>query len=107
MAELRIGVRELKTHLSEYLREVQKGKTIVITDHGKPVGRLIPAALALEDRIEALRRAGIITWSGNKPKPTTPVAARHGAGRSTGRGTGRDTGRNTGTVADLLIEDRE
>jgi len=91
MAELNVGVRELKTHLSEYLREVQKGKTIVITDHGKPVGRLIPTTLSREDRIEAMRRAGIITWNGKKPPAMTPVAKLHGPG----------------AVADLLIEDRE
>lgn len=90
MTEVSVGVRELKTHLSEYLREVQRGRTIVITDHGRPVGRLVPATLPLEDRIEVLRRAGVITWSGKRPQPVTPMAKRHG----------------TGTVADLLIEDR-
>jgi prevent-host-death family protein len=91
MTELNVGVRELKTHLSEYLREVQKGKTVVITDHGKPVGRLIPAALPREDRVEALRRAGVITWSGQKPQPVTPIAKRRGSG----------------DIATLLVEDRE
>jgi prevent-host-death family protein len=91
MNEINVGVRELKTHLSEYLRDVKKGKTIVVTEHGKPVGRLIPTSLPQEDRIEALRRAGIITWSGKRPRPVTPVTRRH----------------RSGAIADLLVEDRE
>ena len=29
MAELNVGLRELKTHLSEYMRQVKSGRTIV------------------------------------------------------------------------------
>ena len=42
MAELTVGGRELKTRLSEYLRQVRAGETIVITDHGRPVGACGP-----------------------------------------------------------------
>jgi len=91
MAEINVGVRDLKTHLSEYLREIKKGKTIVITEHGKPVGRLIPAVLPQADRIEAMRRAGIIAWNGKKLKIAAPRA------KVSGRG----------TLADLLVEDRQ
>ena len=91
MAEASVGVRELKARLSEYLREVKKGKTIVITEHGKAVGRLIPASLSLEERIEAMRRAGLVSWNGKKLKPMAPVAKMRGPR----------------TVADLLIENRE
>ena len=90
MAELRVGVRDLKTHLSEYLREIKKGNTLVITEHGKPVARLMPSALPQADRIEAVRRAGLIAWNGEKPK-VVPARA-----RVSGRG----------TLADLLVEDR-
>ena len=31
-----VGVRELKQHLSEYLRQVERGETIRITDRGRP-----------------------------------------------------------------------
>jgi hypothetical protein len=30
------GVRELKTRLGSYLREVRRGQTIVVTDRGEP-----------------------------------------------------------------------
>jgi prevent-host-death family protein len=40
MAE--IGAFEAKTHLSHLLDQVQRGETITITRHGKPVARLVP-----------------------------------------------------------------
>lgn len=36
-----VSVRDLKTHLSEYLRRAQRGEEIVVTSHGKEVGRLL------------------------------------------------------------------
>ena len=90
MAEMTVGVRELKSRLSEYLRQVKAGRTIVITEHGKTVGRIVPAGQSLEEKLEAMRRAGLIEWSGKKLKPMKPVA-RVKEGYS---------------VAQLLIEDR-
>jgi prevent-host-death family protein len=37
-----IGVRELRQRASEYLRLVQKGETVEVTDRGRPVARLVP-----------------------------------------------------------------
>ncbi len=39
-----VGVRELKQHLSEYLRRVAEGETIHVTDRGNPVAVLSPVA---------------------------------------------------------------
>ena len=37
------GVRELKTHISEILRQVQeKGEVIEVTNHGEVVARVVP-----------------------------------------------------------------
>ncbi len=36
------GVRELKTHLSEYLRGVKKGERIIVTDRNEKVAQIIP-----------------------------------------------------------------
>jgi prevent-host-death family protein len=36
----RIGIRKLKATLSECVREVKAGTTIVRTDHGQPVARI-------------------------------------------------------------------
>jgi prevent-host-death family protein len=40
----KIGTRELKNRLSKYLNHVRAGETILVTDRGEPVARLIPAA---------------------------------------------------------------
>lgn len=37
-----IGVRELRQRASEYLKEVQGGRTVEVTAHGQPVARLVP-----------------------------------------------------------------
>lgn len=38
-----IGVRELRQRASEYLREVEAGRTFEVTAHGRPVALLVPA----------------------------------------------------------------
>ncbi|MBN1890148.1 MAG: type II toxin-antitoxin system prevent-host-death family antitoxin [Thermoflexales bacterium] len=91
MNEMSVGVRELKTRLSEYLRQVKTGQTIVITEHGQPVGRIVPATRTIDARLRAMVQAGLIAWSGKKLSLMAPVARAHGE-RS---------------VADLLVEDRE
>jgi prevent-host-death family protein len=75
MTEMTVGVRELKARLSEYLREIKRGNTIIITEHGKPVGRLVPSVQPLSERVEAMRRAGLLVWNGKKLPMSKPVAA--------------------------------
>jgi len=89
--ERRIGIRALKSSLSECVREVRAGRTLVVTDHGQPVARIIPEAVSLRERVEALRKAGAIAWSGRRLRPAKP------AGKA----------RGTKTVADLVVENRE
>ena len=74
MAEKRVGIRELKTHLSEYIRNVEAGNTVVITDRGVDVGRIIPASGLREERIQNLVRSGFADWNGKKLRPGKPVA---------------------------------
>jgi prevent-host-death family protein len=38
-----VGSRELKNRLGAYLKLVGKGETLVVTDRGKPVARIVPA----------------------------------------------------------------
>jgi prevent-host-death family protein len=37
------GVREARQNLSALLDEVRKGREVLITEHGRPVARLVPA----------------------------------------------------------------
>jgi prevent-host-death family protein len=90
MTEQTVGVRELKTRLSKYLRQVKAGRTILITERGQPVGRLVPAGETLQARLQALVDAGIADWNGKRLPPAKPVGkVKEGF-----------------SVADLLIEDR-
>jgi prevent-host-death family protein len=89
--EKRIGIRELKSTLSECVREVRAGRTIVVTDHGQPVARIIPEGVSLRERVEALRKAGAIAWSGRRLRSAKPAGTLR-AGK---------------TVADLVVENRE
>ena len=54
-----IGIRDLRQQASRYLRDVQRGETIEVTDRGRPVARLVPVphaagldALAASGRLE-------------------------------------------------------
>ena len=38
----KVGIAELKAHLSEYVRAAQKGKEVVIKDRETPVAKLTP-----------------------------------------------------------------
>ncbi|HEY2754171.1 MAG TPA: type II toxin-antitoxin system prevent-host-death family antitoxin [Pseudolabrys sp.] len=47
-----VGIFEAKTNLSALVEEVEKGGSVVITRHGKPVAKLVPAQPELtEDQI--------------------------------------------------------
>jgi prevent-host-death family protein len=90
LAQRRIGIRELKSKLSECVRDVKDGQTIVVTERGRAVARLIPDATSVRERLAALTSAGGIQWSGRRLTHTKPVA--------------RTRGRRT--VADLVGENR-
>ncbi len=51
-----VSVRDLKTHLSEYLRRVQQGESVEVTSHGKVVAQLVPPAAQEESVIGGLSR---------------------------------------------------
>ena len=78
MSELNVGVRELKTRLSEYLQRVKAGQTLVITERGKPVGRIIPVEKSLEERLYGLVEAGLAEWDGKKFLPKEPTVVNRG-----------------------------
>jgi prevent-host-death family protein len=42
MAE-RVGVRELRQNLSRYLERVKAGESLMVTEHGREVARLVPS----------------------------------------------------------------
>jgi prevent-host-death family protein len=53
------GIREIKDKLSEYLRLVAEGETVLVTDHGRVVAQLAPPPVYAPPPLsedEALRR---------------------------------------------------
>ncbi|TMI82537.1 MAG: type II toxin-antitoxin system prevent-host-death family antitoxin [Bacillati bacterium ANGP1] len=57
------GVREAKAHLSRLLRDVQQGREWIITEHGRPIAKVVPiekVRLSLEERIRRLQDEGVI-----------------------------------------------
>jgi prevent-host-death family protein len=85
-----IGIRELKSHLSAYLQRVKAGETVVITERGRPVGRILPLEGSLEETFRRLGEAGLLAWSGRKLGRSRPAAVPKG----------------DRTVSELLLEDR-
>lgn len=80
-----IGVADLKAHLSGYLAQVRAGQELVITDHGRPVARLVPVREDddLHDaRTQRLLRAGVLAPGAPVPKALLepPPARKHSAG---------------------------
>jgi prevent-host-death family protein len=61
-----VGVRELKNHLSAYLRRVRLGESVLVTDHGEVVAKLSPPSRgatgpSLPAALLALAKRGIVT----------------------------------------------
>lgn len=60
---LAIGIAGLKTNLRKYIARVKKGEAIIITDHGKPVARLVPEEpqdKPLQQKLQGLARVGAV-----------------------------------------------
>jgi len=55
-----VGAFEAKTHFSALLEKVAAGEEVVITKHGKPIARLVSAAVVdqadVADAVAQLRR---------------------------------------------------
>lgn len=54
-----VGVRELRDGLSRHLATVREGHTITVTDHGRPVARIIP--VGVPTKLEQLIAQGKVT----------------------------------------------
>lgn len=91
MGEKRVGIRELKSNLSEHLRRVKAGEVVVVTDHGRAVARIVPEPGSTAERLDQLVKAGVLSWSGRKLRLGKPLVRTLDAG----------------SVADLVSEGRD
>lgn len=81
-----IGVRELRDGLSRHLATVRDGHTITVTDHGRPVARIIP--VDVPTKLEQLIADGKVTPATHR-KGTRPAPIK-----------------TAGTVSDLVDQQR-
>ena len=91
MSETTVTVRDLKYRLEHYLRLARSGQTVWITESGVPIGRIVPIADPIDNRLQAMVRDGSLEWNGSRLRPARPVERTAGSR----------------TVAELLVEDRE
>ena len=76
MQSASVGIRDAKMHLSKYLKMVQKGTEVIITDRGRPVGKIVPVQskdLTLEERIKVLEDQGLIEKQSTKRLRKIPL----------------------------------
>ena len=63
-----VGIRELKSQLSRYLKRARAGERLVVTERGQPVAVISPPFATTADHgIEAMLRVGVARWAGGKP----------------------------------------
>jgi prevent-host-death family protein len=87
----KVGIRELKAHLSERMKQVRAGTMLVITDRGRAIATIAPVDSGDDVAwAHALVAEGKATWNGRKPRGAT-----HGM-KLTGR-----------TVSSAVLEDRD
>jgi prevent-host-death family protein len=87
----KIGIRELKAHLSRHLKRVRSGARLIVTERGRSIATIHPVEpsgdVAWAHRMVAEGRA---QWSGGKPTGhPRPPRVRPGS-----------------AVADAVLEDR-
>lgn len=94
---MEVSIREMKNRLSKYLKLVQAGRDVVITDRGRPVARLTIVQLsAKEAEAEYIRRIRALPWvqpgNGKKVKGLRKGIPLRGEGP---------------TAAEIVLQDRE
>lgn len=81
-----VGVRELKNKLSEYLRRVRLGESVLVTDRGEVVAELLPPGHgrvdpAVPEGLRELARRGLVTLGSTSGAGVYPALPRRVIGR--------------------------
>lgn len=63
-----VSVRELKTHLSDYLRRVREGESLVVTSRRRPLARLTPVPQPGTHELAWVGALQDVRWAGGKPR---------------------------------------
>ncbi len=83
-----VGIRELKNHLSKYLREVRLGESVLVTDRGEVVAEFSPPTRGLPDAmfpagLLILARRGLVTLGATNDRDVYLPLPRSPRGRRT------------------------
>ena len=74
----RIQASEAKTHLASLLDDVERGETLIITRHGKPIARLVPDETSRTKDIEqAIAKIRELRKSFGKVSIEEIIASKH------------------------------
>ena len=76
MQSTSVGIRDAKIHLSKFLKMVQKGGEVILTDRGRPVGKIVPIQkedLSLSARIKHLEDQGLLEARPEKGRKKVPA----------------------------------
>ena len=88
-----VGVRELKANLSKFLKRVQAGATVTVTDRGRTIATIRPVTEAPSQAwAHQMVREGLATWNGGKPVGLAKPVKLRGRGK---------------TPSEMIIEDRQ
>ena len=93
------GIRELKDNLSRYIRQVEGGKHIAITAHGRVVAELVPPGArtrGTRSRFDELVASGVIRPPVEAGDPTEGLARHSPSGRNRRRVDRRRSWRSVG-----------
>ncbi|HEX8093676.1 type II toxin-antitoxin system Phd/YefM family antitoxin [Jatrophihabitans sp.] len=83
---MEVGIKELRDNLSRHLASVHHGHTVTITDHGRPIARIVP--IGHPTRLETLIAEGRVAKAPHRKTPALdPLPA-------------------AGTVSDLVRDQR-
>ena len=61
---MKVSLRELKAHLSEYIRQVTAGETVIINHHNRPVAQIV--SIKRQSTLDDLAAQPGISWNGGK-----------------------------------------
>jgi prevent-host-death family protein len=70
-----VGIKELKTRLSEYVDRTREGERFLVTDRGEPVAELVPLSPE-RMALSKLAEEGAVEWGGGKPKGLRGIVIR-------------------------------
>ena len=73
----KVGIREAKANLSKYIKMVKNGNEVILTERGKPVGKIVPISddlLSLSNRLKKLEESGLLeSKTGKKIITPSPI----------------------------------